>query len=86
MLLYVWVPGHAVELNYLVHKSGGFFQWGAFGAEGIVLDSNARVDSYDSTLGTYDSQAVNGSHSSQSGQARYSGNSKIPSPRVYART
>jgi hypothetical protein len=28
------------------------------------------------------SQAVSGSHSSQSGQARYSGSSKIPRPRV----
>ncbi len=33
-------------------------------------------------LRTLRNHAVNGSHSSQSGQARYSGSSKIPRPRV----
>jgi IS30 family transposase len=37
-------------------------------------------------LRTLLSHAVSGSQSDQSGQARYSGNSKIPMPRVYART
>lgn len=43
----------------------GFFEWAAFGDEWMTMDSNARVDSYDSTAGTYASQAVNGSGSDQ---------------------
>ena len=39
------------------------WRFGAFGKELLHLDSNARVDSYDSRLGTYVSQAVNGSGS-----------------------
>ncbi len=39
------------------------FEWGAFGDEFLVMDSNARTDSYNATLGTYASQAVNGSGS-----------------------
>jgi len=34
----------------------GFFQYAAFGAEGVRLDSNAFIDSYDSTFGDYASQ------------------------------
>ena len=41
------------------------FVWGAFGDVGLSMDSNAKVDSYDSSLGTYASQSVNGSGSSQ---------------------
>lgn len=41
------------------------WRFGAFGREFLHLDSNARVDSYDSTLGSYASQAVNSSGSSQ---------------------
>jgi len=40
------------------------WQWAAFGDEGLTVTSNARVDSYDSGLGTYASQATNGSGSS----------------------
>lgn len=36
------------------------WRFGAFAREGLELDSKAHVDSYDSTLGTYASQAVNG--------------------------
>jgi len=43
----------------------GFFRWAAFGEENLHMDSNARTDSYDSTLGDYTSQAVNGSGSNQ---------------------
>ena len=39
------------------------WQYGLFGREGLHMDSNARVDSYDSTLGTYAAQATNGSGS-----------------------
>lgn len=37
------------------------YRYGAFGKEYFHLDSNAHVDSYDSTAGTYASQATNGS-------------------------
>jgi len=43
----------------------GFFRWAAFGDESMHMDSNSRTDSYDSELGTYVSQAVNGSGSNQ---------------------
>ncbi len=43
----------------LSEKPTGFFQFAAFGADGVVLDSNAFIDSFDSALGSYDSQ-VNG--------------------------
>jgi hypothetical protein len=39
------------------------FVWGAFGDTDINLSSQAKVDSYDSTLGTYASQAIHGSGS-----------------------
>jgi Tfp pilus assembly protein PilX len=39
------------------------WEYGLFGREGLHMDSNARVDSYDSTLGTYAMQATNGSGS-----------------------
>jgi hypothetical protein len=41
------------------------WQYGAFGREWLHQDSNARVDSYNSTLGTYASQAVNGNGQNQ---------------------
>jgi len=41
-------------------SSDGFFRWAAFGDEILHMDSNSRTDSYDSDLGTYASQAVNG--------------------------
>lgn len=37
------------------------YKWAAFGDEGMEMASNAFVDSYDSSLGTYADQAVNGS-------------------------
>lgn len=40
------------------------FPWAAFGDETLEMDSNARVDSYDSTLGSYAGQQVNGSGTS----------------------
>jgi hypothetical protein len=39
------------------------WRYGAFGREWMHMDSNARVDSYNSTLGTYAAQDVNGSGS-----------------------
>jgi len=41
-------------------KPTGFFQFAAFGARGVVLDSNAFVDSYDSARGSYESQVKTG--------------------------
>jgi hypothetical protein len=38
----------------------GFFQYAAFGANGVLLESNAFVDSYDSSLGSYQSQVQGG--------------------------
>jgi hypothetical protein len=38
----------------------GFFQFAAFGSRGVVLDSNAFVDSYDSAYGLYQSQVQGG--------------------------
>lgn len=49
------------------------WMYGAFGREHLHMDANARVDSYDSTLGNYASQAVNGSGNSQ--HARENGDS-----------
>ena len=39
--------------------------YAAFGDEGLTMDSNAHVDSYDSSDGDYDSQQVNGSGNSR---------------------
>lgn len=41
------------------------YRYGAFGKDYFHLDSNAHVDSYDSTAGTYAAQATNGSGSDQ---------------------
>jgi len=40
------------------------FVWGAFGETSLSMNSQAKVDSYDSTDGSYASQMVNGSGSS----------------------
>lgn len=52
------VQGRSVTRVELVieNENSAFFTWGAFGDEGLALDSNAHVDSYDSRLGTYDDQ------------------------------
>lgn len=47
----------------LQQSAGSFFQWAAFGDERLSMDSNAFVDSYNSSLGTYASQEVNGAGS-----------------------
>jgi hypothetical protein len=48
------------------------FVWGAFGDSTLELSSQAKVDSYDSTLGTYASQATSGSGANR--YARAGGN------------
>ena len=55
--------GARVEV-VLRRESSAFFRWGAFGDQRLTMDSNARVDSYDSSLGPYAAQALNGSGSS----------------------
>ena len=45
---------------FLRPEPTGFFQFAAFGAQGVVLDSNAFVDSYDSARGSYESQVKTG--------------------------
>lgn len=52
--------GARVELT-LHREIDSLWRFGAFGDESLHMDSNARVDSYNSTTGTYASQAVNGS-------------------------
>lgn len=44
----------------LSEEPTGFFQYAAFGADGVLLNSNAFIDSYDSGLGSYDSQIQGG--------------------------
>jgi len=39
------------------------YQWAAFGRDSMTMASNARTDSYDSSLGSYADQEVNGSGS-----------------------
>lgn len=56
--------GVGSELEMVVQEvSNSFFSWAAFGDEGMTMSSNAQVDSYNSGLGSYDSQDINGSGS-----------------------
>ncbi|MEO6710262.1 MAG: hypothetical protein ABI054_03715 [Planctomycetota bacterium] len=45
----------------LQDNSTAFFVWGAFGDTSLKMNSQGKIDSYDSVLGTYQSQVVNGS-------------------------
>jgi hypothetical protein len=54
--------GERIEMT-VRQVNDSMFLWAAFGDLHLDLDSNARVDSYDATLGTYASQVVNGSGS-----------------------
>jgi hypothetical protein len=47
----------------LREENDSIYRWGAFGDEGVSMSSNSKVDSYDSRLGTYASQMVNGTGS-----------------------
>lgn len=54
----------STRLELVLQLDGGsFFNWAAFGDDGLTMSSNAFVDSYDSSAGTYASQEVNGSGS-----------------------
>jgi hypothetical protein len=53
------------RLQLVVKKlNTSIYRWAAFGDTGVTLASNARVDAYNSALGSYASQAINGSGSS----------------------
>lgn len=56
------IDGRSEERLELVlsEAPSGFFQYAAFGSEGVVLDSNAFIDSYDSAAGDYASQVQTG--------------------------
>lgn len=54
--------GERIELT-LREVVDSRYVWGAFGDIDMTMASNARVDSYDATLGTYAAQAVNSSGS-----------------------
>ncbi len=57
--------GARIELT-LERQIDALWRYGAFGDVSLHLDSNARVDSYDSSLGTtWHDQAINGSGSDQ---------------------
>lgn len=56
--------GARMELT-LERAVDAVWRFGAYGEELLHMDSNARVDSYDSTLGTWATQAINGSGSDQ---------------------
>ncbi|MFT7661945.1 MAG: hypothetical protein ACI87A_000153 [Planctomycetota bacterium] len=56
--------GSAYRIEVLVDKEeSNSLIWAAFGDVGMTMNSNAHVDSYNSTLGLYEDQDVNGSGS-----------------------
>jgi hypothetical protein len=44
----------------LAEEASGFFQYAAFGADGVRVGANAFIDSYDSAAGGYDAQVTAG--------------------------
>ena len=56
-------PSRASAELVLKDNVNTLFVYGAFGDSSLALASQAKVDSYDSTLGTYASQVVHGSGS-----------------------
>jgi hypothetical protein len=54
--------GARIELT-LEREIDALWRFAAFGKDGLTMDSNARVDSYETSAGTYASQALNGSGS-----------------------
>jgi hypothetical protein len=49
---------HAARIAISLRPDSGW-DYGVFAGERMAMDSNARVDSYDSALGSYDDQVVN---------------------------
>ena len=68
--------GARVEVT-MQQVSNSIWTWGAFGDEELSMDSNAHVDSYDSTLGTWDSQLTvnngNGQYANNNGNVGSNG-------------
>ncbi len=63
----------AVRLELTVRQTNtSIWTWGAFGDENLSMDSNAHVDSFDSRLGTYQSQ-LGGNSSGNSNYAQAKG-------------
>jgi hypothetical protein len=57
-------------------EPGGFFDWGAFADVRLHMDSNARVDSYDSADGSYAAQTSgsgNSAHANENGDVGSNG-------------
>lgn len=55
-----------------------FFRYGAFGELGLTLDSNATIDSYNSSLGPYsDANKAHNGHSGSNGNIGLRSNSRI---------
>jgi len=72
--------GSRVEVTMQEVKNN-IWTWGAFGDEELTMDSNSHVDSYDSTLGDWASQAVNssgnGTYANQNGNVGSNGDVSI---------
>ncbi len=58
-----WASSDARAELILQNNVETLFVWGAFGDTSLKMSSQAKIDSYDSVLGTYASQAVNSSGS-----------------------
>lgn len=72
-----------VELT-LRETSTNLFAWGAFGDESLDLDSNARIDSYNSSAGSYASQVGGGGFANGNGDSGSNGSIVLRSnARVY---
>lgn len=69
-----------VEL-VLSATSNSFYSWGAFGDLGLTMDSNAHVDSYNSSEGAYSADAGSGndSYDSSDGNVGANGNVELDS-------
>ena len=71
-LLATGIDDHArARIEMIVaEEPGGFFQWGVFADDSLHMDSNARVDSYDSRDGPYVAQVTgsgNAAHALENG-------------------
>lgn len=67
--------GSRVEVT-MQETTDSIWTWGAFGDEELGMDSNAHVDSYDSSIGDYDSQLNgngNGTYALQNGNVGSNG-------------
>ncbi len=61
----------------LLREQNNLFEWGAFGDEGLTLDSNASIDSYDSLAGPYNDSNGSGSNTYANANGRVGSNADI---------